>query len=143
MLHIDFGALPWEPAKGARIKESWHFWDYPRWGYFEIEGVLVAFHRHENINACDEGSSLWTYRVLDDEGLAGLSLPAEQWGEPWRRAYTAWRASSPAQWWVVANDEIRIVRWGVLDPVVIDDAAWADAFAREQGIEKPAEEEED
>src|SRR5262249_46020706 len=89
---IEVGAPPWEPAGGVALEHSSHVWDYPRWGYFKLDGARLVFHRHENVGAYTEGPSRWTYRALTDDDLAALSMPEDHWGEPWRRAYAAWHA---------------------------------------------------
>ncbi len=59
-LRLERGQVPWAPADGATLKEGWHFYDHPRWGYFELEGELFAFHRHDTIGNFDHGPALWT-----------------------------------------------------------------------------------
>jgi hypothetical protein len=129
------GAVPWEPTEGAELEEAWHFWDHPRWGTFTLEGARFAFHRHENVGYYTSGPTLWTYRPLDDAELAELTLPREQWGAMWSRAYEAWRSRRPAHWWAVADHDLHIIRSGTLEPPVDDDESWARAFADAQGIE--------
>lgn len=144
-MRIDLGAVPWEPHVGAELRESWHFWDHPRWGFFvrgdrlaEENGAgeeLVAFHRHEEVGAHDRGPSLWTYRPLSRAALATLSLPFAEWGEPWRRAYASFRSSTPAWAWALVDGELHVSLAGELSPPVIDDLSWARTMARSLGVD--------
>ena len=133
-MRFDLGAVPWAPSAGASLGEAWHFWDHPRWGHFEVAGERVAFHRHESVGDFNRGPSLWTYRSLDEAGLAALSLPRSEWGAPWQRAYTGWLARTPACAWALADHDLGIVRFGELTPPVLDDDAWAASFWRGLGL---------
>lgn len=133
-MRIEIGRAPWEPDARASAGEAWHFWDHPRWGWFELDGVLVAFHRHESVGEWRDGPSFWTYRVLDPDDRRALDLPEAMWGAPWQRAYDAWRARTAAQWWAITDADLAIVRSGELEPAAVDDEEWAEAFARAHGI---------
>jgi hypothetical protein len=127
-MQIDGGAAPWVPSEGSRLVDVWHFWDHPRAGYVLQGDRRIAFHRHDSVGEFNDGPSLWTYRPLDDGDLASLDLPEEAWGERWRQVYADWQSRTPATFWSVANADLVVVRFGILEPPVIDDPIWAQAF---------------
>jgi hypothetical protein len=135
-MQITAGLNPWLPVLGAERGESWHFYDYPRWGYFTMAGARIAFHDHE-ILGNDDRASLWTYRWLDAAGLAELSLPYAGGGAAWGDVYEGWRQRTFAHAWATANERYEVVHCGTLEPPLNDDAAWALAFAAARGIRVP------
>jgi hypothetical protein len=134
-VRIVQGRPAWAPCEGVQNERVFHFWDYPRWGAFELDGVCYAYHRHEELGPYLYGPSIFTYRVLDEADARALDLPEREWGREWTRVYEAWRARTPARWWCITDDDCWIVDCGEV-PAGVDDDRWARELAIARGLEQ-------
>ncbi|MFN2555632.1 MAG: hypothetical protein ABR592_01960 [Nitriliruptorales bacterium] len=73
MIHLEYGALPWEPTPESSLKEVLDYWDMPTIGLIAQDGQQYLFWCETGIN---DDLSVWGYvRVEDDdvEQLLGAS----------------------------------------------------------------------